>query len=877
MLTKFQIIFKKFFAKAKNRLYVHNPSNKQKSEEDKIKIIIDEPMHKQKSEEDKIKIIIDEPRIERNIGFSESSSLLAKVLEHSSPRFTVGIFGGWGTGKTTLMKMIKNEIDKISNEKILTIWFDAWRYENEKHLAVIPFLRTIRLTLEASEKTKTGKWDEVKKGIELTYNAFLTASSLNVGALSIDLEKLINSLKDKNSLESNVKAIYYDITYYLERALANLTENDEAFRVIVFIDDLDRCSPEKAMEVLESIKSFFDIKGIVFVIAMNYKSINSIVKRKFAKDPKITGLDYMEKMVQLSFPIPSWTKDDIREFMVYTIYENISETHHQEEFLNNVDLLITAVKRNPRDVKRFINTIILAKAKVDKPVDELVAIHALLYREEWNGFLEFIIPNEKRKEFLEEYINIKKTSYPSEDFQKRIMEKYDMQKIYSQLNKHDDPLVGFLDAGSAQILYNIKDMNGYIRALTTTGLKENITASKVLFDDSPPSNDFVDYSNTIVNLVKGSITRFSIGIYGEPGSGKTTLMKIVENKLNQGNNDILTVWFNAWQYDRKDQSITIAFLKTISYAMGKHPIFKEINPLLLKAINILKNSLISKLGSAFLDKGTVEFEKDVLSQLKMLAEIDKDTFDSEDIIRIEMQKLILKYPMSRVIVFINDLDTCPAKEILEIFKLVEVLRNIEGFIFIMGLRHDAVSRLIDELYLRDGIKEEDYLRKIIQVPIVIPKWNRSNINSLIENLSTMLDEKNRKIIIENKDLISSAIESNPVMAKRFINNFIVYSQLYPVNHRTLLVLLTLQNRWKDFYTDFTSDSNFRKEVQKYLTMPEDQRTKILISSQYDDHSSLAVKKLIKIDPDLWNFLQKERNIIFGSEEDWEKIVKVLNR
>jgi hypothetical protein len=69
----------------------------------------------------------------------------------------------------------------------------------------------------------------------------------------------------------NDKNFFYpQASGYLQRAMAKLREHDKKYRIVVFIDDLDRCTPEKALEILESIKSFFDIEGIIFVLALNY-------------------------------------------------------------------------------------------------------------------------------------------------------------------------------------------------------------------------------------------------------------------------------------------------------------------------------------------------------------------------------------------------------------------------------------------------------------------------------------------------------------------------------------------------------------------------------------------------------------------------------
>jgi hypothetical protein len=156
----------------------------------------------------------------------------------------------------TLMMMIEDELKKDGmSKKILTVWFDAWKYEREEYVAVIPFLRVIRLGLEGftpSNDRNRPKWDGLKKGLERAYTA---------GPIETDLAELVKSYKGNGSIGNDVNTVYYDATKFIEQALKNLREDDPEIRIVVFVDDLDRCIPEKALEVLESIKSFLDIEG----------------------------------------------------------------------------------------------------------------------------------------------------------------------------------------------------------------------------------------------------------------------------------------------------------------------------------------------------------------------------------------------------------------------------------------------------------------------------------------------------------------------------------------------------------------------------------------------------------------------------------------
>src|SRR5688572_10323180 len=87
------------------------------------------------------KILLDIP-LDRDLalGFDELADAFASVIETSPPQFAVGLFGGWGSGKTTLMRAIDT---KLNTKQCAAVWFSAWRYEKEQHL-IVPLLDVVR-------------------------------------------------------------------------------------------------------------------------------------------------------------------------------------------------------------------------------------------------------------------------------------------------------------------------------------------------------------------------------------------------------------------------------------------------------------------------------------------------------------------------------------------------------------------------------------------------------------------------------------------------------------------------------------------------------------------------------------------------------------
>jgi hypothetical protein len=482
----------------------------------------------------KMKIVTDEPSLDGVLDFNKYSQRLADIIVNSTPRFCVGIFGEWGTGKTTLMKMIERNLQ--NHDDILVVWFDAWKYEKEKHLAVLPFIRTVEIELENrlvqqlrgvnnfNSKLDTERWNKVRKQFEKTFNAFIESTSLNLGvsagaeaAGEINLAKFRDVLKsDGHPIRIDNENIFYHhkhITQYLEDGLHKLRDpehgGNDNYRIVIFIDDLDRCSPDKALELIESLKTFFDIEGFVYVIGMDSNSIDHIIKQKYGEDSNIKGTDYLKKFVQLPFQIPAWKEKDLSESIDEFILKGLEGSELLADFQDqkNRELMVKGVKLNPREVKRFINNIILTKSVFDKPTDELIVVQALSFHRDWDKFLDLITPDEIRVKLLTDYKNLNQDGALSADLRNIQTEFYrqpdkiatatfqlliksypslkDVFDIYPLFFNHGNELRSFLDAGALEKLLQITSMEEYRRALDTTQVKTTQAQTS--------SNFFADY------------------------------------------------------------------------------------------------------------------------------------------------------------------------------------------------------------------------------------------------------------------------------------------------------------------------------------------------------------------------------------------------
>jgi len=414
---------------------------------------------------------------------------------------------------------------------------------------------------------------------------------------------------------------------------------------------------------------------------------------------------------------------------------------------------------------------------------------------------------------------------------------------------------------------------------------------KILTDDIEikPTTDFQKISDTIVSFIKGSDPKFSVGVYGNWGTGKTTLMKLVESKLNDSEEKILSIWFNAWRYEREEHYATIALMKTIAYAMMKHDRYKSASKTIFNGLKIVGKDILKQLTTQTLlsEDGWTELNKKLTEKMKLLQEIDQDTiyFDGIQKLEEEMKKILNEDPTCKIVVFIDDLDRCSPKKGLEVLESMKVFLDIKGFVFIIGLSDQTVIRLITKEYEGSGVKGEDYIQKIIQLPIRIPPWSSSDIEKMIvDQIVPKLDESYSDFMKKNKDIIAIAVEPNPRELKRFINNLIVALEVFSelrgkpngIKENELLIIEAIKTRWPNFYLNMITDNSFRKQVYEILRTgnPIEQLNKIIGGKKEDDLNETE-NKLIQINDDAWKFLnQSVVTDIFLGIRNWETYRRV---
>ncbi|HYY85835.1 MAG TPA: P-loop NTPase fold protein, partial [Nitrososphaeraceae archaeon] len=425
----------------------------------------------------------------------------------------------------------------------------------------------------------------------------------------------------------------------------------------------------------------------------------------------------------------------------------------------------------------------------------------------------------------------------------------------------------------------------------------------ILTDDiaNDPILDFNLYANAIANIVRNSQPKFTIGIFGDWGTGKTTLINAVD-KILQTDKDLIRIKLEAWRY-KQEQFPLVSLLKNIAFALPTEKQFEVLKQKLeTGAINFLKKtpdiltSIISKYASEedeISNEMLDTFKKELNSKIQLIAELDRDTlyFDGLDEIKKEIRNLRLDNPSFRIIVFVDDLDKCSPKKALEILELIRIFHDIEGFVYIIGISHDMIIKLSNIENSNTSIDGEHFIKKLIQIPITLPRWSNQDIVNLVKDLikKGMIHDKFKDLIEKNIDLISIAIDNNPREIKRFLNNFFVAHEIFSgkknfeakelifsgkknFEAKELLVIQAIHLRWTKFYNILVkSDASFFSELDKYLKMDDETRLKSLdLYEEKKEERDIKVWKVLrdfKTDSGLWNFLTQNSSTL-KNVRDW---------
>ena len=391
------------------------------------------------------------------IGFKVHADLIRSVVtdENLLP-VVLGVFGDWGGGKSSIMQMLEHDLNAEENNEeykdIVCLYFNGWMFEGYED-AKTALLSSILIQLGEHKRfgekvrdsvvglLKRVKWMEVLKSggkAAAKYGPALAVTYLSGGTVPAIIPAAISGLaaskdssdekddkdkKDSDEInwselieESKGKTDLLEVRKFRED-FEKMLKATNIKSLVILIDDLDRCLPERIIETLEAIKLFVLVPRTAFVIGADPRIVRHAIGTRYVKrqigDSDASQIevddltkDYLEKLIQIPYHLPRLSPAEIETYInllacqkflseddLKLILENWSskrrqnfyssyqlraikevlgdgqisaELEQQLSWSSSVAQVVTeGLKGNPRQVKRMLNAMLLRKKLAD--------------------------------------------------------------------------------------------------------------------------------------------------------------------------------------------------------------------------------------------------------------------------------------------------------------------------------------------------------------------------------------------------------------------------------------------------------------------------------------------------------------------------------
>jgi len=365
--------------------------------------------------------------------------LLVLLKEPRLLPVTIGVTGDWGSGKSSLLAMAAKELDPDKTADFIVVSFSPWKfegYEDVKAALMQAVMRALHKAV-ADDKTNANKTKELFLGLVGRVKWFTIARTAGAAYLAsqgappemaalmaggwIDTSDLERAGETKADL---APASVADFREDFEALMKGL---EKVQGLVVFVDDVDRCMPETIIDTFEAIRLFLHVPKTAYVIAADQRIVQGAIEDRYPtaieKNPSI-GRDYLEKILQVTVAIPPLSTPEAESYInllmadaivepeVISKLRDAAKVERSKGYLSvcmNEGIAKAALKKvpdelsvaftvasrisptlarkhrgNPRQIKRFMNTLMLRKRAADRrymPLDIAVLAKLMILEE----------------------------------------------------------------------------------------------------------------------------------------------------------------------------------------------------------------------------------------------------------------------------------------------------------------------------------------------------------------------------------------------------------------------------------------------------------------------------------------------------------------
>lgn len=348
-------------------------------------------------------VVEDEPTLSHpfdTLNLVTQARVIAGAALGTRGPFTIGVHAKWGQGKTSVLRQARSLLDyapvdgrgrktKRRWPTVVTVWFNAWQYQHEEQ-PIVPLVSTIVRevdrhldeTKSAPQKAKEA-FGAIARTLRSVAYGFSAKANVKVpGFVDLEAGMVAKDMIDREEKLSRrgdpllEQSVYYGAFEQLDQLggqpekdrYGNLKPIDPKThpKIVVFIDDLDRCTPDKAVRLLEHLKLVLCQPGFVFVLGVAREVLVGLIKHRYEKEYHLenivnAGRDYLDKIIQLPIDLPDHTKhfkSHAGKLLAQPgARKSLPLTGAERSRL--ADLLELTTERNPRKLVRQLNTLIV--------------------------------------------------------------------------------------------------------------------------------------------------------------------------------------------------------------------------------------------------------------------------------------------------------------------------------------------------------------------------------------------------------------------------------------------------------------------------------------------------------------------------------------
>ncbi|MEX0999004.1 MAG: P-loop NTPase fold protein [Thermodesulfobacteriota bacterium] len=385
--------------------------------------------------------VVDEPSDNDQFGFDHYVNSLEAIARECKTPFVVGVLGKWGVGKTTLInKFLRKRLKE--QENIGFVYFDAWKYQKNAFYRL--FLKKMKEDLSINDDTlfvrlyktikKARQLDELEWNKEEIKNLFIEFAAWYVILLMLAFQfewsigttwqfvlplipsvilglihygtKLIRIRKQEEEDKPLFSNEQFEEVFeaYVKKALSDRPDG----KIVVVIDNLDRCTNEVALELLGTIKTFLNIPGCVYVVPVDEEAIinhlkEGLLQNELCKvDRDKQSREFLKKFFQATIRLTPFIRGDLEKYIDDISNEIAIPYSTPTEKENVASMVLTAYSHTPRKIKQFYNNLsasyLLALAQEEQGninkglVTDNVSFLAklIILQEEWPIFFGYI-------------------------------------------------------------------------------------------------------------------------------------------------------------------------------------------------------------------------------------------------------------------------------------------------------------------------------------------------------------------------------------------------------------------------------------------------------------------------------------------------------